>query len=218
MLEADLRDHPGEVGVDAASAAFKTYALFRTQRYYGIDIDLRALEIGRIEHPEAIGIVGDIAELELPSCSADVVVSTNTLHWLEPDQRRAAERRLIDLVKPDGVLVIECEKNELLAGTLEHIRQEYADVDVRYFGVWLSRKYEDWLGARAALEWKQGPMRYVRVGVAMVLSWLELLFPHCSATRGYAYIRARRRRGELTVQRFEVDPARLVGDGIYAAS
>jgi hypothetical protein len=218
MLEADLRHAHGEVGFDAASAAFKTYPLFHTDRYFGIDVDRDAIEQGRRNHPEALGIVGDIATLDLPPRSVDVCVSTNTLHWLRPEQRREAERRLIELVKPDGLFVLECARDEMLAGTLGAVRAQFTDVDVRYFGIALSRRYESWLHRRAALEWRPGPMRVVRMGIAMVLSWAEFVLPHSPATRGFAYIRARGRRVRGPVNPFEVDPARIVGDGIYAAS
>jgi SAM-dependent methyltransferase len=218
MLEADLRDATGAVGLDAACAAFKTYPLFRTDRYYGVDVDRAAIEEGRRTHPEAVGVLGDLVSLDLPRRSVDVCVSTNTLHWMYPEDRREVERRLVDLVRPDGTLIVECERNDMLAGLLAHVHAEFDDVDVRYFGSWMARKYEAWLKDRSALEWRKGPMRTVRMGVAMVLSWVELVAPHAAFGRGYVYIRARRRKDRSVVNEFVVDPARLIADGVYAAS
>ena len=217
FLEPDLRGIDGAVGVDAACATFKTYPLFHTASYYGVDLDLAAIRQGRREHPEAIGLVGDLTELDLPEASVDVCVSTNTFHWIRPDQRRAALERLARLVRADGWLLVEGPA-DFCDESVGWLRGCFDDVDVRYFGNPLSCAYERWLEKRAYVERGRGLFAALRVAVAAFLGAGELLLQRSRRGKRWAYIRCHRRRDAQPAAAFQIDESRRIEDGIYTAS
>jgi SAM-dependent methyltransferase len=218
LLEADLRPVTGPVGIDAACAAFKSYEFFHTASYYGVDIDFDAIEMGLDDHPEAVGIFGDLTELDLPSSCADVCVSTNTFHWLPSDRKRGALDRLVHLVKADGRLIIELHRDVFLDEALELLHDQFEDVEVKYFCNPVSRWYEDWLWSHNYLEPRAGWLAKMRIGIAWVLSGAEELFPHSSKGKSQAYVRCDRRRDAGPAHEVVLEPARRITERIYAAT
>jgi hypothetical protein len=216
FLEADLRDIDGAVGIDAACATFKTFPLFRTASYYGIDLDLDAIRQGRREHPEAIGLVGDLAEIDLPRGSVDVCVSTNTFHWIPLDRRRLALERLADLVRADGSLILEAPIN-FCDDARAILSERFVNVDVRYFGNTLSYRYERWLIDRGFIERREGFFAAVRVATASLLGALELASQRSRRGKRWVYFRCRLRRDAPPPSEFRIDESRRLEDGVYAA-
>src|SRR3989338_6326754 len=83
MLERQLRNTAGDIGVDAGAADLKNRKMFKTQKYFGLDIDLDGLRKGVQKHSDGatFGILADLTKLDaLPDNSVDVVVTTNPQH------------------------------------------------------------------------------------------------------------------------------------------
>ena len=230
-LAADLREGCGRVGVDAASSAFKSYPLFRTCRYFGVDKSLAALLQGRRVHPEGIGLLSDLCRLDLPPASVDVCVSTYTLYRLPDGQRLVALRRLADIVHPDGLLIVELGNDGVFADELELLAHEFETAETFYFGNPLAQVYESWLertGRVMPRSQQMGPngrdrprpARRRRGWRLLVLgSWLISLTEVRSPARSprwnaYAYVRCTRRRGHRP-DPLNLDDRRLIAEGVY---
>jgi ubiquinone/menaquinone biosynthesis C-methylase UbiE len=90
----------------------------------GVDISPGMLDIAR-QKAESVGIAAnfvnaDIASLELPPSSFDLILCNGVLHWL--DDRPAIMKKLHGLLRPGGQLLLSCvaepgftEWNELVA-------------------------------------------------------------------------------------------------------
>jgi SAM-dependent methyltransferase len=77
----------------------------------GVDIDPALIAVAREDHPEAHWIVGDLAELDLPSLGVTepvdaVVCAGNVMTFLAPSIRGQVLRRFRCHLRPDGRAVI----------------------------------------------------------------------------------------------------------------
>jgi len=215
-MEADLAQLGGAIGVDAASASFKTYPLFRTESYVGVDNDLEALEQGRRDFPAGTGILADIATVELPEASVDVCVSTNTMHWLNTDERRQAIDRLARLVAPDGWFILQVDHDEFLPEALAILGSHFEDVEAHYYRNRLSTVYEQWLERHNDLDSRlRGVLAVVQLNAARVMSRFDRMSSD-SRHRNHAYIRCHTRRDVENRGEFVIDKSRPIADGIYA--
>jgi SAM-dependent methyltransferase len=215
-MQADLAQIDGAIGVDAASASFKTYPLFRTDSYFGVDNDLEALEQGRRDFPAATGILADIATVELPEASVDVCVSTNTMHWLTPDERRQAIDRLARLVAPTGWFILQVDHDEFLPEALAILGSRFEHVEVLYYRTRLSTLYEEWLFRHNDLDSRlRGALAVVQLNIARVMSLTDRMSTN-GRNRNHAYVRCHTRRDVQTRNEFTVHALRPLADGIYA--
>jgi hypothetical protein len=215
QLEADLAQFGGAVGVDAASATFKSMPMFRTERYYGIDGDLSALELGRHQHPEATGLLADLTALDLPEASVDVCVSTNTIYQLAPEDRAQTVDRLARMIAPTGALIVQIERDDTFLGIVSVLRQRFERVDIMYFGNPLTVAYEAWLVRRHDLKARsQGIMATLTYNAARVLSFTEWMSKSALGRR-YVYIRCVGRRDATVRNEFRFDESNQVSEGVF---
>ena len=146
LLDRQLRDVRGEIGIDAASAHFKNRWMFRTQRYYGIDINLEELRRGIEKYASdatTFGIHADILHLAgLPDQCAAAVISTNTLHQLSGTNRSQAVEQLARLTAPNGMLLCEMPIDGALAPIVQQVQSIFTSVTVVYYKNPISRWYE----------------------------------------------------------------------------
>lgn len=142
-VEKALRPLDGFVGIDAASASFKNRKMFRTDAYYGIDIDLDALKAGLEEQEKnRYGIHADLARLDaLPQNSVDVIVSTYTLYHMSPQNRLAALSHFCRITAPTGHLIFELPLTDDFDRAVTLVQEQFTCVDVLYFKNAFSRWY-----------------------------------------------------------------------------
>jgi len=216
QLESDLAGMDGEVGVDAASAAFKSYPYFRTRSYYGVDIDKSALQQGLHDHPEGIALLADVTDLDLPSGSVDVCVSTNTLNWFGHDKRLQALAELTRIVAPHGWLVLELDCDRLLPEALVLLRARFEVVEVCYYGNRLCQAYESRLVSWVDVNRRaRGLVGTVLLGLARIVSLTDRMSASAKG-RTHAYVRCHWRSDDTEPASFVVDESLKVADGMYA--
>ncbi|KKW23531.1 MAG: hypothetical protein UY65_C0001G0023 [Parcubacteria group bacterium GW2011_GWA2_51_12] len=146
-LESELKTLRGKVGIDAASADFKNRRMFKTDYYFGIDLDLSALGKGILKYNDerAVGIHADITNLRLmPTGCADAVVSTNTIYSIPADLQAKALGELCRITSPGGRLIIETSLDSNFPELLGVIKKYFLNVRVKYYRNPISRFYE-WL-------------------------------------------------------------------------
>lgn len=144
LLEKKLKKIDHGIGLDAGSASMKNRRMFRTGIYYGLDINLSALQSGLKHNTEnTFGILGDLNDLELlPDNSFDVIVSTNTLYALPPEKRGAAIKRLCALTAPSGKFFCELNIDKDLNKSINIVKANFKTVKVIYYSNAISRAYE----------------------------------------------------------------------------
>jgi SAM-dependent methyltransferase len=147
-LAEDLAKIKGGAGVDAASASFKNYPLFKTDRYIGIDISEQALKEGLQRYPGAETILSDLSKPQNFEPIADVCVSTHTfLNIPTPQGRVELLENLVRLLKPEGVLICNMNKDENWLDLRALMRTKFKHVEeVHYrnaFSVWFETCFID---------------------------------------------------------------------------
>ena len=171
-----LKNLRGEVGLDAGSANFKNRWMFQTRNYYGVDRNLDFLKDGmrRYDDGKTFGIYADMARLDgLPDNSVDVVVSTNTIHQLDPEARKLALTELCRLTAPDGRFFCETRLDLNFDGLLEIIKSRFQETRIIYYCNPISRFYE-WIFERDRYLYPVARQRPVRL-FAWFLSRFEYL-------------------------------------------
>lgn len=132
------------VGLDAGSANFKHRSMFKTDRYYGIDLDVSRVKAGlkKDNDKTVFGIHADLSKLErLPIGSAAVIASTNTLYCLSQDELVAAIGHLCRIVSPAGLLICELPIKGLPA-VRGILKKNFRRVDFVFFKNIFSQAYE----------------------------------------------------------------------------
>lgn len=145
FLEKKLSKLNLAVGLDAASAGFKNRQMFKTSKYFGLDIDLPALKKGleKYNFSNTFGILCDLEKLDLlPGDSVDVLVSTNTLYCLPLEKRIKAIKHFCRLTASSGYLFCQLSVDEELDEALEVFGKNFENVKKTYFKNPLSRVYE----------------------------------------------------------------------------
>ena len=218
VLEHELSSCRGAVAIDAASANFKNRRKFRTQYYYGVDMDTESLKQGLEKYPDphTFGIYADMANLAaIPDNSVDVVVSTNTLYQLEPANRNKALRELCRITRTDGKFFCQLEMDRSLDELLSIVRSHFFSVKVRYYRNPVSRFYE-WLFERDGYLGSHplAGRRPFRLA-AWLLSRLEFLTWFWRAGNRRALVIARRKTDSQENHKFDLSAVPLAADRIY---
>ncbi len=141
-LKRDLRGQVGGIGVDAAAANMKNHWMFQTDLYVGLDVSLDLLRQGVRNKPNAIGVLADLADLNLPDNCVDLCVSTNTFEALLPENQRLMAAHLARIVKPDGVLLFNKHCDQAWPGILAVVQGAFAQVEIVYYRNLFSQWYE----------------------------------------------------------------------------
>ena len=145
FLEGKLKKFNQGIGLDAASADFKNRKFFKTEKYFGLDIDLEALKSGiaKYNDDKTFGLYADLTRFEgLPENSVDVLVSTNTLYSLPVESRIKVIDNLSHLTTPDGYLFCHLCLDHDFQKCLDVIKQNFNKVEIIYFRNIFSRAYE----------------------------------------------------------------------------
>lgn len=145
VLEKKLKTARGSVGIDAGSGDFKNHKMFKTDYYYGLDIDFVALQKGleKFSGEKTLGFLADLTVLDkLPNDIADVVVCTNTLYAIPYELRLKAVTNLCGLVKNNGSIMLEFLIDESLDSVLNIIKKKFSKCQVLFYRNPISRFYE----------------------------------------------------------------------------
>jgi len=216
VLEKKLSRLPGEIGLDAASAHFKNRKMFKTDSYYGLDIDLEALKkgISRNIFPNTFALYADLTKLDLlPENSADVIVSTNTLYMLTCQDRLKAINNLGRLTY--NSFLLELPIDECLSKAIELLYKYFDQVKVIYYKNIFCRFYEKifekngFLGSHPIAGLK--PFRLL----AWLISRLEFLTCFTSFGNESAFIACSHKRDVKRKEKFDLSKLSLIDNRIY---
>ena len=101
------------------------------------------LEQGRKRFEDAIGLWGNMCDIKLPNNCADIIVSTNTMHWLNQEGKKQAINTFVRLLKNSGILCIQvsCKLKER-EYIIEILSKNFHEIKIKYYGNIISRIFE----------------------------------------------------------------------------
>lgn len=198
----DLATVDGDWGADVASSTCKNASFFPTERYLGVDLDINRLSACGSDRSSDRSVAQmDVRRTALEDASFDLVVSTHTLSHLEKEDRPAAARELVRLIKPGGslILTIPIEGESEWSWLRDFLTERFETVDTVRYKNKISRTYEDLAGdeaGRCTFEgW--GPVKTrIGKGLSLVISWLEALPARLGGKgrKGYALAQSKQNR------------------------
>jgi SAM-dependent methyltransferase len=206
------------VGVDGGAAKFKNRHMFHTSQYYGIDIDLSRLRDGfaHTMPPNTYGIHADLAHLDpIPTHSADVVVSTNTLYALMPQDRKSAIDHLSRITKSGGVLVIQLSLDAQFEEIMSDLYVCFEKVEPIYYQNPISRMYETLFEQKGFLGAHPVAGSKPFLALAWLFSRFEYLTCRMRFLNKHVLIRASQQREKSPSQSFDLGDFPLIDGKIY---
>ncbi|MDP3741146.1 MAG: methyltransferase domain-containing protein [bacterium] len=218
LLQAELFKLQGEVGLDAASANFKNRRMFKTNRYYGLDIRLDLLQIGlqKYQDENTFGIHADLVSLhKIPENSVDALVSTNTLHQIPFEKRKAAIEELCRICSPTGTFICELTLDASFDGTMSIINEKFSNITVQYYSNPISRFYEGMFEKEGYLG--THPIAGTRPfrALAWLISRLEFLTCKIRGINRHAFVIAGKKRGSPSAQKFNLSSLPIIEERIF---
>ena len=216
LLDRDLGQITEGVGIDAASAAFKSYPFFKTKDYFGLDFSLEALNAGVKLYPQATGLHGSLTDFTLPENSVDLVVSTNTLCHLSFDQRAIALKKLSEIVNSDGKFLVELDNDSFAEKAIQILGDYFSNIKITYYQNKLSFAYESiwekngFLGDHPVAGSK--PFLFL----SYLLSRLEHFTCKNSSTNKHVYLKCTGKKHTEKNNVFDISGKRKIEDGIYS--
>lgn len=109
--------------LDLGCGSAKNLGTLADLRYHGVDISRTAIEQARALHrPRATFEVADIAAY-VPARRFDVVLLREVLYYLPPDGVRRVITRLPQMLRPDGICVVQIWNDEAHAHVIRIIRE-----------------------------------------------------------------------------------------------
>lgn len=145
FLENNLKHIHGSAGLDAGSSNFKNLRMFKTKKYYGLDINLDSLRNGLAKYKteNCFAILADLTHLaQLPTNSLELVVSTNTLYSLDIDKRLMAIKNLSALVSPQGKFILEFSLDKSFNQIKDLLTADFKHLQIIYYKNIFSLAYE----------------------------------------------------------------------------
>ncbi len=188
MLQNDLSSICGELGVDAACGTMKNAHLFKTRRYLGIDNSEEALARSSPLHGHVSSMWANLETVRLPYQEATVIVSTNTLFYV--DRPLDAIANLHKGLQIGGTMLLHLSKDKKHWRNIKtHLEGRFTFVDVQYVQNPLSRLYERWVPPTLSQE--KAPTRHISFRViARLLALGERLTSHVSWLNNAVYVKA----------------------------
>ena len=122
-----------KVGIDFACGDGKNSIYFKTKKYIGIDKDKKILEVAKKRYPEHSFKKENIVNFNCKKYSSDVVISTNTFEHITPKLRKKAFRNLINIVKKNGVFIIDSNRDYLLNFKMKELHKNFAVIKLIFF-------------------------------------------------------------------------------------
>ncbi len=215
LLDRDLSQLTDGIGLDAASAAFKSYPYFKTKQYFGLDISFDALKSGTALCPNAVGLNGSLTEFDLPSNSVDLVVSTNTLCHLDFEQRAIAIEKLSQLVNKKGCFLVEIDNDAFFQKAIHILEKYFSDIKITYYQNFISYKYESIWEKEGFLGDHPIAGSKPFLSLSFLLSKFESLTCKKSGTNKHAYIKCTGKIQDERDNTFDILDKKQIGDRIY---
>jgi SAM-dependent methyltransferase len=218
ILEKKLSTITSGIGLDAAAAGLKNRKMFKTDKYFGLDIDLLTLKkgLGRNVFDNTFCIWADLRKLDLLSGdSIDVVVSTNTLYCLPIDKRIIAINNLCRLVSPEGYFFCELVLDKDFKKMVDIMKAKFNDVKIIYYRNIFSRFYEwifekdGYLGSHPV-----AGLRMFRL-FAWLLSRLEYLTCFLKSLNKHTFIVCANKKDCYEKKEFDLSSVPLIEKRIY---
>jgi len=100
----------------------------------GVDFVAELVESARTEHPDIEFCVGALPRLDFPAESFDLVVASEVLYYLNPEQREAARGEIRRVLRGDGLLLFSSALGARYFTT--HGALEYLMADFEMSAVW----------------------------------------------------------------------------------
>ena len=122
-----------KVGIDFACGDGKNSIYFKTKKYIGIDKDKKILEVAKKRYPKHSFKKENIVNFNYKKYSSDVVLSTNTFEHINPKLRKKAFRNLINIVKKNGVFIIDSNRDYLLNFKMKELHKNFAVIKLVFF-------------------------------------------------------------------------------------
>lgn len=146
FLDRKLRNIHSETGLDAGSSDFKMRKMFRTKKYFGLDLNLDSLRAGVKKYendPAPAAILGDLTKTDkLTPNSVDLIVSTNTIYQFDSETRMLIIKNLINLLNNNGKFVFDLTISEDLPKIKNILKANFKTVKPIYYKNFISRFYE----------------------------------------------------------------------------
>lgn len=222
MLERELKCLTGKIGLDACCENLKNRNMFRTEKYYGLDRDLKMMKSGVDKHTKNVwGIYADLRHIEaLPSNSVDVLVSTNTLYHLPKENTCGVIAELSRLVCSDGTFLLELPLDGEYDKRISELSRHFGEMRVIYFRNPANSAYEQiferegdgFLGAHSVAGRK--PL----LALSWLLSRLEYITCYFRSLNKHAFIIATQKRKNEATQLFDLTRFPMIEDRIYDLS
>jgi hypothetical protein len=143
-----------KVGVDFGCKSMKNRRLFKTQEYYGVDLDRAALDKGLALYPDAKAIHATIEDAKVPPADFALCINVFGATNFEKSSSLEVVQRLIECIAPDGVLLMTFKRKGERYDIPQHIallRAAFREVDVMPIALALSQSRLAWLSARRQL-------------------------------------------------------------------
>jgi len=217
VLEKQLRQCRGAVGVDAASADFKNRKFFCTDAYYGIDINLSALQAG-IKNADAqtFGIHADLANLDaLSDNSVDVLVSTYTLYHMPVTDRLQALQQVCRIVAPNGTLFVELLLDTDFDVAVSLFQKQFESVEIMYFKNRLSQWY---ISLFTKKDGSMSPLLFTlacRI-IAWMVGKLEVFTRTRRSGNMHGLIVCSLKKGSVNRKTFDLSEVKQLGERLYS--
>jgi SAM-dependent methyltransferase len=218
FLERRLRRFNYGIGLDAGANNFKNRKMFKTEKYFGLDINKDALKSGleKNNSSNTFGILADLEKLDLLGNNCiDVIVSTNTLYSLPLDKRVRAIENLCRLTAPDGYFFCELLNNNELTAVLEVLSDSFINIKKIYYKNYTSRLYESifekdgYLGSHKIA----GTRPFLLF--ARLISYLEYLTCFWGPINKEIILVCNQKRTPCSKKEINLPESRLIGDRFY---
>lgn len=190
-LRKTLKSVNGDVCVDAACGNMKNRDLFRTERYFGLDIREDVIRAGLEKYETGYGIIGDIGDINVPDGSVDYLVSTNTLFWFDKEKLVGIVGRMSEWVNQKGTMFIEVRNDEMLDEVLNSLSCKFKDVRVLYYRNILSQLFDRVVERKGSFSRLKCSKSKVCLIFSLLISFLEPLTNRFRKLNACAIIKCR---------------------------
>jgi len=132
-LSENLKDIKKKIGVDFACGDGKNSIFFKTKKYIGLDLDQKMINVARKKFPQHTFNRENIVFFNHRKYFTDLVVSTNTFEHIKPKYRRRAFENLINMIKKNGILIIDSNLDNLFSYKFKLLKKKFKNIKLIYF-------------------------------------------------------------------------------------
>ena len=143
-----------KVGVDFGCKSMKNRRLFKTQEYYGVDLERAALDKGLALYPDAKAVHAKIEDAELPPADFAICINVFGATNFGDSSSLDVVHRIIEGIAPGGVLLMTFKRKGSrydISKYVDLLRASFREVDVMPITLTLSSSPLAWFKARRHL-------------------------------------------------------------------